>query len=134
MEENLSLERQQLRMLVEAIKKVVTHARTPEWIKRQLEAAVREAKGLQRVEGNTPPDRLETSLNVNVPDKLAIGCYAKSKDPKDNCLYQIVAESFLIDGVQLWDVRIVRGDQKNPVGTVVHNVPETMISPAPDPR
>lgn len=116
-------------MLVEAIKKVVTHARTPEWIKKQLEGAVREAKGLQRVEGNTAPDRLETA-----PAELSVGCYAKSKDPKDKCLYEIVGESFVIEGVQLWDVRIVQGDKNNPVGTVVHNVPETKISPAPAPR
>lgn len=133
MEENLSLERQQLRMLVEAIKKVVTHARTPEWIKKQLEGAVREAKGLQRVEGNTAPDRLETA-KAEIPDHLAVGVYAKSKDPKDKCLYEIVGESFVIEGVQLWDVRIVQGDKNNPVGTVVHNVPETKISPAPAPR
>ncbi len=116
-------------MLVEAIKKVVTHSRTPEWIKKQLEAAVREAKGLHGVERNTPPEAKETA-----PAELSVGGYAKSKNPKDKCLYQIVGESFLIEGVQLWNVKIVQGDQKNPVGTVVHNVPETMISPAQDPR
>lgn len=129
MKENLSLERQQLRMLVEAIKRVVTHARTPEWIKKQLEAAVREAKGLHGVEGNTAPEAKETA-----PAELSVGCYAKSKDPKDKCLYQIEAKGFEIEGVQLWDVKIVNGDARNPVGTVVHNVPETMISPAPAPR
>lgn len=120
-------------MLVEAIKKVVTHARTPEWIKKQLETAVREAKGLQMVDRETAPDRLETA-KAEIPDHLAVGVYARSVDPKDKCLYQIEAESFVIEGVQLWDVKIVKGDDKNPVGTVVHNVPETKISPALDPR
>ena len=33
----------------------------------------------------------------------------------------------MIDSIQLFDVRVVKGDKKTPKGTVMHNVPSTYL-------
>lgn len=133
-------EKQPIKILVDAIKKVVTHSRTPDWIKRDLEDAVKEARSAyKRVESSSCVDPGRDSgssseaLNVreadNQPADLAVGALcvdAVSED--DRCLYEITAEGMTIDGVKLWDVRVVRGDKRTPAGVAVHNVPSTFLA------
>jgi len=138
-----SAEKQPIKILVDAIKKVVTHSRTPDWIKRDLEAAVKEARSAyKRVDSSCcvgPGRESESpseSTDMREADRdqsykavdLSVGALcvdALSED--DSCLYEITAEGMTIDGVKLWDVRVVRGDKRTPAGVTVHNVPSTFL-------
>lgn len=130
MSEQISVERQQLRMLVEAIKKIVTNQRTPNWIKNPLETAVREAKALKP---STSPVQEKTAqegpkMEYMEPVELCLGCICKNSEmPEDECLYEIVREGLAIDGVQLYDVKVVKGDKRTPRGIIQHNVPSTLL-------
>lgn len=137
MSEQISVERQQLRMLVDAIKKIVTNQRTPNWIKNPLETAVREAKALKPssspVQEKTAPE--EPKMEDAEPVELCIGCVCKNSEmPEDECLYEIVAEGLEIDGVQLYDVKVVKGDKRTPRGIIQHNVPATLLLGIQAPR
>lgn len=136
-EEQISVERQQCRVLVEAIKKIVTCPRTPSWIKNPLESAVKEAKALRRdvqsVPGSNPSAEAEV---VSEPAKneiveeidldVGVEC-SDALDPRDECRYEIVSRGLEIERVQLYDVRVTRGDDKTPVGVTIHNVPATHL-------
>lgn len=137
MTEQISVERQQLRMLVEAIKKIVTNPRTPNWIKNPLETAVREAKALKPstspVQEKTDPEG--PKMEDPEPVELCIGCVCKNSEmPEDECLYEIVREGLAIDGVQLYDVKVVKGDKRTPKGVIQHNVPATLLFGIQAPR
>mgnify|MGYP004447407653 FL=1 len=128
MAEEISIERQQLRMLVEAIRKIVTNPRTPKWVANPLETAVREAKAIKPsetkvVQKTAPEEPIE-------PEEIAleVGCLCVDDlESSDTCQYLIIREGLVIDGIQLFDVRVVKGDKKTPKGTVMHNVPSTYL-------
>jgi hypothetical protein len=136
MAEEISIERQQLRILVDAIKKIVTHPRTPNWIKNPLEDAVKSAKELSKA-SNKNASSITAAISENVSEPAKNENYAMSEpieldlsvecrdalDPRDTCRYVIVRRSLVVEGVQLWDVRVSVGDSKTPVGVVIHNVP-----------
>lgn len=132
MSENMSIERQQCRMLVEAIKKIVTNPRTPSWIKNPLETAVKEAKALQPSEHPAGEEKVPERASMAhagpmaqaepIPNEVGAEC-VDALDPKDECLYKIVRKGLVIDGVQLWDALVLKGDKKTPVGVTILNVP-----------
>lgn len=112
-----SLEKRQLKIIVDAVKKVVTCGRAPDWVKNQLEGAVREAKALK-------PTVSEEAVEI----PLGVGCECvDALDPKDKCKYEIIKERLEIEGVQLYDVRVTKGDEKTPTGVVMLNVPSTYL-------
>lgn len=126
MSEQISVERQQNRILVEAIRKIVTNQRTPNWIKNPLVEAVKEAKALKpsetKVVQKTAPEEPEE------PIELEVGCLCvDALESSDACQYLIIREGLVIDSIQLFDVRVVEGDKKTPNGTVMHNVPSTYL-------
>ena len=138
-----SVEKQPIKILVDAIKKVVTHSRTPDWIKRDLEAAVKEARSAyKRVDSScrVDPGR-ESESSSDAPEmreadiepisQLAVGALCvDAVSEEDSCLYEITAEGMTIDGVKLWDVRVARGDKRTPAGVTIHNVPSTFLKRA----
>lgn len=133
-----SVERQQLKTLVDAIKKIVTCPRAPEWIKNQLESAVKSAKALGRDVSSEPcRDTREEAKNAVQPAENAkeekirdIGVLCRdAADPKDECVYEITRRGLVIEGVQLWDVRVKSGDDRTPPGVTMHNVPSHLLSP-----
>lgn len=129
MSEQISVERQQNRILVEAIRKVVTNQRTPNWIKNPLVEAVKEAKALkpsepQVVQKTAPAEPIEPEEEI----ALEVGCLCvDALESSDTCQYLIIREGLVIDSIQLFDVRVVKGDKKTPKGTVMHNVPSTYL-------
>ena len=132
--EQLSVERQQLRMLVDAIKKIVTNPRTPNWIKNPLETAVKDAKSIKpytsQAEAETAPETSKNEKEMLPPVELDVGVECvDALDPGDKCLYRVTRRGLAIDGVQLFDVQVSRGDKKTPVGTTMHNVPATYLRP-----
>ena len=140
MSEQISIERQQLRMLVEAIRKIVTNQRTPNWVKNPLERALREAKALKtsapQVQEKTVPEEPEIREVPEVQEvELCIGCICKNSEmAEDECLYEIVREGLVIDGIQLYDVKVVKGDRRTPRGVIQHNVPATLLFGIQAPR
>lgn len=127
MSDEISVERQQLRMIVEAIKKIVTNPRTPNWVKNPLEAAVREAKSLKpstpQAEEKTAPEEPQIE-----PVELCVGRLCRNSVLSDDkCMYKIVREGLVIDGVHLYDVEVVKGDKRTPQGIIQHNVPATLL-------
>lgn len=129
MAEQISIERQQNRILVEAIRKVVTNQRTPNWIKNPLTEAVKEAKALKPsettvVQKTAPAEPIEPEEEI----PLEVGCLCvDGLESSDTCQYLIIREGLVIDNIQLFDVRVVKGDKKTPKGTVMHNVPATYL-------
>lgn len=126
------VEKQQLKIIVEAIKKIVTNPRTPNWVKNPLEEAVKTAKALSKsdsaaasvtaqVESEKPVEALETA-----PMEIGATC-VDALDPNDECRYKVIDKGLEIDHVQLWTVKVTKGDKKTPVGTVMHNVPENYL-------
>lgn len=129
MAEQISIERQQNRILVEAIRKVVTNQRTPNWIKNPLVEAVKDAKALKPsetavVQKTAPAEPIESEEET----PLEVGCLCvDGLESSDTCQYLIIREGLVIDNIQLFDVRVVKGDKKTPNGTVMHNVPATYL-------
>lgn len=127
MAEQISIERQQCRMLVEAIKKIVTNPRTPNWIKNPLETAVKEAKALKPSETTgTQESATEEALMPPIELDVGVECI-DALDPGDKCLYKILSKGLEIEHVQLYDVQVIKGDKKTPVGIIMHNVPATYL-------
>lgn len=132
--EKMSIERQQNRMLVEAIRKVVTNPRTPGWIKNPLTEAVKEAKALKPTE--TTVVQKEEPEQEFWPPYVGAEC-VDALDPKDKCLYKIMRKGIVIDQIQLYDVQVLKGDSKTPPGVIMHNVPSNYlkaIKPEPAPQ
>ena len=45
----------------------------------------------------------------------------------DECIYQIIGQSDPINGINLFTLKIIKGNKANPPGYIVYNVPETML-------
>lgn len=128
--EEMSIERQQNRVLVEAIRKVVTNPRTPGWVKRPLTEAVKEAKALKPSEPTAV--QRATAVQREEPEQLFWPPYVGAEcvdalNPKDECLYKILREGIVIDQIQLYDVQVLKGDSKTPPGVIMHNVPSNYL-------
>lgn len=140
---------QQIKILVEAIRKIATNPRTPSWIKNPLENAVKEAKALQP---SVHPDETEKAPEQDsmahaepiknaehithaepIENEVGAEC-VDALDPKDGCLYKIVRRGLVIDGVQLWDALVLRGDKKTPAGVTILNVPNHYLRAVRRPR
>jgi hypothetical protein len=127
-----SVEKQQLKIIVDAIKKIVTNPRTPGWVKNPLEEAVKTAKALSKSDsaaaGVTAQVKEKTSVQALETASMEVGATCvDALDPKDECLYQVIDKGLEIDHVQLWTVKVTKGDKKTPAGTVMHNVPENYL-------
>ena len=130
MSEQISIERQQCRMLVEAIKKIVTNPRTPNWIKNPLETAVKEAKALKQSETisteENAPEPAKNEITENIDLDVGVLCI-DALDPGDKCMYKIVDKGLEIEHVQLYNVQVIKGDKRTPAGIIIHNVPATYL-------
>lgn len=118
----MSVEAEQRDLLFAAIKKVATDRRTPGWILDVLSKAAMDAKNLAR----KLPDSLDTN-DVSSTKSLEPGVLARNIDSKDSCLYKVLDISTEIQGIKLFTVQIIEGNDKNPAGMIIHNVPETKL-------
>lgn len=120
----MDLRTQQLNILMETIRDIVKVKSCPDWVSRRLSAAVKKAKDLQTVQNTDTAPEYEI---VNEYRPFTIDEYAISNIKGDTCLYKITEQSDPINGVNLYTVRIEKGNDKNPTGYTVYNVPETML-------
>lgn len=119
---DIDIIRAQRDVLFEATKKVAMHKNCPDWIAKILSEAVVKSRKLQQEKTEATVETVE-----QIPQKLEVNSIVRSNIPKDVCRYKIEKIGPVIKGVQLFDVSIIKGDLKNPVGTIVHNVPATML-------
>jgi hypothetical protein len=122
----MDLKTQQLNILMETMRDVIKAKTCPDWVARKLADGVKRAKTL----GNEPAEVDEFSeytVDYTVrPFEINECVVSNVKD--DKCLYRILEQSDPIDGVNLYTLRIEKGNKANPPGYVVHNVPETMLN------
>ena len=122
----MDLKTQQLNILMETMRDVIKAKTCPDWVARKLADGVKRAKTL----GNEPAEVEEFSeytVDYTVrPFEINECVVSNVKD--DKCLYRILEQSDPIDGVNLYTLRIEKGNKANPPGYVVHNVPETILN------
>lgn len=119
---SIEIIRQQRDILFNACKNVAKDKKCPDWISKILTNAAMNAKKLQNVD-NTAKQNNAYGLS----DRLEVGALVKSNVKNDMCIYKILKEGLVIQDVQLYDVQIVKGNEKNPEGHIVYNVPATML-------
>ncbi len=122
----MDLKTQQLNILMETMRDVIKAKTCPDWVARKLADGVKRAKTL----GNEPAEVEEFSeytVDYTVrPFEINECVVSNIKD--DKCLYRILEQSDPIDGVNLYTLRIEKGNKANPPGYIVHNVPETILN------
>lgn len=122
----MDLKTQQLNILMETMRDVIKAKTCPDWVARKLADGVKRAKTL----GNEPAEVDEFSeytVDYTVrPFEINECVVSNIKD--DKCLYRILEQSDPIDGVNLYTLRIEKGNKANPPGYIVHNVPETILN------
>ena len=110
----MEVSKEQLNILLHAMKDVVQTKNCPDWVKAKLNKAVKEAKEFKVQEASE-------ELMEYVP--VEVGGLCKSNVAGDPCTYKVLEESDTVQGVRLFHIQIVKGNKQNPPGTVVHNVP-----------
>lgn len=118
------IRKEQLNILLNGIKKVVSSKNCPEWIARDLTVAVKNAKSVnsENIEKSTNKIEIEETYRpFKVNDKVT------SNVNDDECVYQIIGQSDPINGINLFTLKIIKGNKTNPPGYIVYNVPETML-------
>lgn len=115
----------QLNILLNGIKKVVSNKNCPEWVARTLTVTVKNAKELNpnaiKESSDQEIEIEDTYRPFEINDKVA------SNINGDNCIYQIIGASEPINNVNLFTLKIIKGNKTNPPGSIAYNVPETML-------
>lgn len=120
--DSIDIVRQQRDILFNACKNVAKDKKCPDWISEILTNAAMNAKKLQN---NKQIAKRDSTYALS--KDLTVGAIVKSNVKNDTCLYKILKEGLVIQDVQLYDVQILKGNEKNPEGLIVHNVPATML-------
>lgn len=114
----MEVKREQLNILLHAMKEIVQTNNCPEWVVNKITKAVKEAKEFKET---------EVEPEEKVYCELYIGMKVHSTTPGDTCTYIIESESDPVQGVRLFNLKIIATKAKDPIGYVICNVPETMI-------
>lgn len=122
----------QLNILMNNIRDIVKNKNCPDWVFKKLTLAVKAAKELNNTENNTANNikNVDTKAGYEIDyyyREYEINEYVVSNIENDECLYQIIDKSDPINNINLFTLKIIHGDKKNPSGYVIHNVPETML-------
>ncbi len=113
----VELLKRQRAILSNALRTIATNNRTPAWISDICKKEVSKARALESQDEDSPRTQQDFSA-------LEPGDIVRNTDSKDKCVYQLVRVSTTLDGIRLWDIRILKGDERNPQGLLVNNVPE----------
>lgn len=108
-------------ILFELCKDIAMNKRTPDWIKKQIYQGVKKARDVKE---EFPS--LEDKPIENRPLKVGDKAYSETLD-NSPYMFEIVAEKDPVQGVRLFDVRIISGKGPRMVGSVVFNMPETWL-------
>lgn len=111
----MEVRKEQLNILLHAMKDIVQTKNCPDWVAAKLNKAVKEAKEYKVEE----PEQEE--LIEYVP--IEVGSLCTSSVAGDPCTYKVLEESDTVQGVRLFHIQIMKGNKQNPPGTIIHNVP-----------
>lgn len=114
---------EQLNILMNEIRTVITNKNCPEWVVKRLGEGVKKAKSLKETDEPTEQE-YEPDYTYR---PFVIGEHVLSNVDDGGCLYEIIEQSDPIDNINLFTLRIIKGNKNNPTTTLIHNVPETMI-------
>lgn len=117
--EDIEIIRNQRDILFNACKSVVKDKKCPDWISKVLTTAALNAKQLQK--------DIVVKTEMPLSTELKLDAIVRSNIVKDTCIYRIVKIGPEIQGIQLYDVVIVKGNATNPEGSIIHNVPSTSL-------
>lgn len=122
----MDVKTQQLNIMMNAIRQIVRVKTCPPWVVGKLTDAVKRAKTLN--------DEAETGISDFSEYEVDYVCRPFNPDEKaistvegDKCLYQIINACDPINGINLYNIKIIKGDKNNPTGYIVYNVPETKL-------
>lgn len=121
----MDVKTRQLNILMETMRDIIKAKTCPDWVARKLAEGVKQAKSL--CEEETAAPAVHGYRTVNIVRPFEIGELATSNIENDKCLYRIVDVADAIQGVNLYTVKIEKGDKNNPEGYTVYNVPETKL-------
>lgn len=110
-------------ILYEVCKAVATNKRTPDWIKAQIYQAVKKAQEVKEEFPELDNKEPVEQRPIQVGDKA----YSDTLDGV-GYLFQVLAEKEEIDGVRLFDVKVIAGKGPHRIGATVFNMPETWLS------
>lgn len=114
---------EQLNILMNEIRVVISNKNCPEWIIKRLGEGVKKAKAVKETD--------EPTVSQYEPDytsrPFVVGENVISNIDDGNCVYEIVEQQDPIDNVNLFVLKIIKGNKNNPPATLIHNVPETML-------
>lgn len=118
---DIDIIRSQRDILFEAAKKVATNHKCPAWIAKILSEAVMQSKKLQNSAD------IEVTSDTTLSKTIEVGATVKSNKKNDTCIYKIMEEGPVIQGVKLYTLVIIKGNKDNPEGHVLYNVPENWL-------
>lgn len=122
----MDVKTQQLNIIMEAIRQIVRVKTCPPWVVGKLTDAVKKAKTLTDENASGTSDFSEYEIDYTYRP-FEINEKAISSVEGDKCLYQIMNICDPINGVNLYNIKIIKGDKNNPAGYIVYNVPETKL-------
>ena len=108
--EDIEIIRNQRDILFNACKLVVKDKKCPDWISNVLTTAALNAKQLQK--------DVVVKTEMLLSTELKLDAIVRSNIIKDDCIYKIIKVGPEIQGVQLYDVVIVKGNANNPESRV----------------
>ena len=117
--EDIEIIRNQRDILFNACKSIAKDKKCPDWISKVLTTAALNAKQLQK--------DVVVKTEMPLSTELKLDAIVKSNIANDTCIYRIVNIGPEIQGIQLYDVVIVKGNATNPEGSIIHNVPSTSL-------
>jgi hypothetical protein len=120
----MSIYEQQRDILFEACKKVATAQNCPKWIADLLRTEVMRAKQLKEEFPSLSNDQ-----ESHVPDQpLQVNEIVVINNNGARCVAKLLNEAIPVDGIRLFDVQVVENSKNHNIGTIFHNIPETMMT------
>lgn len=118
----MNIVEQQRDILFEACKKIATDQKCPKWIADILRDSVIKAKNIKEEFPSFSDQETQVSdQTLNIGDIVVIHSNGTS------CVAKLIEEEDPIDNVRLFNVQIVEQNKTHQLGTVFHNVPETLM-------
>lgn len=112
---------EQRRVLLETLKTIATDKRTPNWISDHCRDGAKKAKNVELENGTT----IKTENPPEILSPIQIGDLVKNVDSKDTTIFEVLELSCELDGVKLWNLRVMSGDMN---GVIIHNIPGTKLN------
>ena len=119
----MNLYEQQRDILFEACKKIATDNKCPKWIADILRDSVMKAKNLKDDSFPSFSDQETTQAGQT----LDIGSVVVINNNNTSCVAEIINEPLSPGNIRIFDVKVVENNKNHQIGTIFHNVPETMM-------